>query len=167
MLTSPENRKIIRLIGDTVARAPQSYVGRFAITTAVVMFSVVAMPRLYAATDDIFRPNRAVEEEEYRKQVKEEERLQQEALIRDYDETAGVDMNRVDGTETYLFTSSRPSIVLSRSTEEMINKVIANLSKQTGCPSIIVSKVWEDNSVRLPWDPAKPPIYSATAVCPK
>lgn len=169
MRFNPENvTELIKKTRGAIKRNPSI------VLTPVIASAALLINAAAPSIANAIIPGRALEEQQKEAQAKatakaqqEVLKVKQEALRRDYEETAGVNMNRVGDTDTFLFTISRPSAVLARTREEIIGRVIAKVSKETGCPSIITSVVWEDTAPRMPWDAPKPTILSATAVCPR
>lgn len=148
MRGSPEN--ISRKIGNSINWIRQH---PHKVVSYVVMISGVVAVGWLAQTSQ-GDSNVIAERQIKEKQAKE---AAQEALIKDYEETAGVDMSRVGDTDTFLFTISRKSAVLAGSKEEIFRRVIAKVAKETECSSVMTSIA----------DTSKSTLYSAVAVCPK
>lgn len=161
MSVSPEH--IRKLVREELGRVRQSQWRDPLLTGVGTLVLIIGMQQV----DKVIYGNQKAEVQERADKAKEVERLQKEALRRDYEETGGADLSRVVNSDTYLFTITRKSATLAGSQEEILGRVIGRVSKETGCPSVITSVVWKDDALRMPWDAPKPTIYSAASVCPK
>jgi len=125
------------------------------------------MPIGFIIVDNtFFEPTRRVEaaaraEQRTREQQARDAQIlaQQEAVKADYEQTDGVNLDR-PAAQTYLFTL-RESANIASSREEVIGRVIARISRETGCPSVIVSYLPADSNQ----GPEKHEAYSAVTIC--
>lgn len=154
-----------RNTGERIARSPNTL--PVVLTSAATAFALFVVAPVSEALMKSSRAQAYAENQEWSKKQAEAALKKQEDLRNDYIATAGVVMNRVPGTNTFMFTITRESAGLAGSKGEIFDRVIAKVSKETGCPNIITSVAWRDDSFRFPGFASEPTIYSATAGCQK
>ncbi len=132
----------------------------------IILTAPLSVPVYVAIDNAYFAPARKVEaavktEQRTREQQAREAQIlaKQEETKADFELTDGVNMDRF-AAQSYLFTL-RGSANVASSREEVIGRVIARISRETGCPSVIVSYLPADSNE----GPVKHEAYSATAIC--